>query len=121
MKHDDLENDALWELLRQSPARQARPSFAADTVRAARLSAPDKPWWVRALLPLATGGLLAGAAAVAIAVIGMQHPKNTGGITVATTGFSADVQDYAESQALAVAADHLSDYSDDELVSLVGF
>ncbi|MDB6077843.1 MAG: hypothetical protein JWO82_1590, partial [Akkermansiaceae bacterium] len=28
---------------------------------------------------------------------------------------------YAESQVLSVAADHLSDYSDDELVSLVGF
>jgi hypothetical protein len=129
MKHDDpndLEKDALWEFLRQSPAQQARPSFAADVVRAARLSAPEKPWWQRALIPLSFGGLLAGAAAMVVVSLSMQQQKGpsvapVAKVTVTSPGSITDVQDYAESQVLSVAADHLSDYSDDELVSLVGF
>lgn len=124
--HDDLEKDALWDLLRQSPGKQARPSFAADVVRAARLAAPEKPWWQRALIPLSFGGLLAGAAAMVVVSLTMQQQKTPSSspvakVTVTSPGSITDVQDFAESQVLAVAADHLADYSDDELVSLVGF
>jgi hypothetical protein len=125
MKHDDLEKDALWDLLRQSPGQRPRPSFATDVVRAARLSPPEKPWWLRVLVPLSTGGVLAGAAAMVIVTLSMQDPGGKAVAPVAvkagTSQSIADVQDFAEGQVLAVAADHLSDYSDDELVSLVGF
>ncbi len=124
MKHDDLEKDPLWSLLRESPAHKPGRHFAADAVRAARLSSPARPWWNRALIPLGAGGLLAGAAALVMVALSL-FPETPGGseiavIAPARESFS-EIQDGFETEVLIAVADHLGDYSDDELVSLIGF
>ncbi len=124
MKHDDLEKDPLWSLLRESPAHRPGCRFATDVVRAARLSAPAKPWWSRALIPLGAGGLLAGTAALVMLALSL-FSETPGGSEVAVVVPAheslSDIQDGFETEVLIAVADHLADYSDDELVSLIGF
>lgn len=125
MNHDEFEKDPLWDLLRESPAFRPGARFATDVVRAARLNLPSKPWWTRALIPFAAGGALAGAAAVAMVAMSLESkppPGNEIAITQSPAGESlADIQEGVETEMLLAAADYLSDYSDDELVSLIGF
>lgn len=129
MKRDhssgDFEKDPVWELLRQSSAHRPGPNFAADVVRAARSEAPAKPWWSRLLLPVSFGGALAGAAAVVALMFTLQQEPGGGspGGVVAVPGDSslADLQDDYETEVFLAASDHLGDYSDEELVSMIGF
>lgn len=131
MKHDEshpLEQDPVWDLLRQSPRAEARPSFVDDVLRAARLEAARPPWWQRFRLPLAAGGLTAAAAAVALALTLPNHgpeaaaPVAGNPATPAAVGNGFDELDEAlRTETLLVAAEHPSEFSDDELVTLLTF
>lgn len=125
MNHDEFEKDPVWDLLRESPAFRPGSRFATDVVRAARLNPPAKPWWAKVVVPLFTGGALAGAAAVAMVAWSLRNepsPGNEVAISQPPAGESlADIQEGVETEMLLAAADYLSDYSDDELVSLIGF
>jgi hypothetical protein len=127
MKRDhssgDFEKDPVWDLLRESAAHRPGPNFAANVVRAARREPPAKPWWSRLLIPASVGGVLAGAAALVVVTLTLQtNPSSTPG-PVYNPGDSslADLQDDVETEAFLAAAEHLGDYSDEELVSLIGF
>ncbi|WP_193214232.1 hypothetical protein [Luteolibacter marinus] len=129
MKHDsnngDLEKDPLWELLRQSPATRPGPNFAANVLRAARLEEPAKPWWSRLILPVSIGSALAGAAAVAAMVFVLNsdpgRPATEVARSVAADPSLADLQEDYETEIFLAASDHLAKYSDEELVSMIGF
>lgn len=128
MKRDpstgDLEQDPVWELLRQSPSLRPGPNFAANVARAARLEEPAKPWWSKLWIPASIGSALAGAAALVAVVFSLQTGNNpTGPVIVTTTPPSslADLQENYETEVLLAASDHLADYSDEELVALIGF
>jgi hypothetical protein len=130
MKRDhssgDFEKDPVWDLLRQSAAQRPSPNFAANVVRAARLEVPAKPWWSRLLIPASVGGVLAGAAALVTVMLTLQtNPKGDLSPDIVSnkpvnTSF-ADLQDDAETEVFLIAAEHLGDYSDEELVSMMGF
>lgn len=128
MKHDpdtrDLEKDPLWDLLRQSPATRPGPNFAANVTRSARLEEPANPWWSRLILPISVGSALAGAAAVVAVVFTLQSgpvaPTETV-VTIAPDSSLADLQDDYETEVFLAASDHLGKYSDEELVSMIGF
>ena len=120
---DSWESDAVWKLFDQSPMKTAGARFADDTVRAARLSAEVKPWWSRLFTPAPLAGLAGVAAALAIAVISLVGPSQT---TVTETVVpdspqAVAIQDIAETETLIAAVDQLDDFSDHELVSLIGF
>ena len=66
---ENWEDDPVWSLLRQAPRVEARPSFADDVVRAARLAQAEEPWWRRLRLPLALGTLGTAATAVVVALV----------------------------------------------------
>jgi hypothetical protein len=129
MKRDDssadFEKDPVWELLRESAAQRPSPNFAANVVRAARLESQAKPWWSRLLVPASLGGLLAGATALVMVTFALQ--TNPGGKATTTPGQPtvdsslADLQDDYETEVFLAAAEHLGDYSDEELVSMIGF
>lgn len=129
MKRDDssadFEKDPVWELLRESAAQRPSPNFASNVVRAARLEGQAKPWWSRLLIPASLGGLLAGATALVMVTLSMQG--NSGGKASTTPGQTivdsslADLQDDYETEVFLAAAEHLGDYSDEELVSMIGF
>lgn len=121
--------DPIWDLLRQSPRHGAGPRFVDDTVRAARLVKPDQPWWHRVWIPLSLGGLATAAtaavAAVAIFVISHQQdaPETPGFVgTNPPATESLDVlDDMVRTEALRIAADYPSEFTDAELVSLITY
>lgn len=120
---DSWESDAVWKLLDQVKPPAASPRFVQDTVRAAKLMTDEEPLWKRWFVPASVGGLLAVSAAITIAVIqfdtaSVSIPEVAEHVPVSET-FAA-IQDAAETEALLGAADHLDDFSDNELVSLIG-
>lgn len=122
---ESWEHDAVWNLLDQAPPAAAGPRFADNTVRAARLSGRSDPWWKQVLRPLPVASFAAASAAVAIAVTSWNDRTVTpaDGVTVEVTSDShaAEIADIAETEALMAAVDHLDEFSDNELVSLIGF
>ena len=120
---DSWENDAVWKLLDQAPPATAGPRFVDDTVRAARLADPFRPWWQRLLAPAPLAGLAAATAALGFAAIALLGPTLQPGIPTAMrdSNQAAAIQDIAETETLIAAVDHLDDFSDTELVSLIGF
>ena len=120
---DSWESDAVWKLLEQAPPRTAGSRFAADTVRAARLLAERDPWWKRLLSPAPLAGFAAATAAVTLGVMSLMNPSPAvGPQTVSWNSPQAvAIQDIAETETLMVAVEQLDDFSDNELVSLIGF
>lgn len=121
---DSWENDPIWKLLDESPPVTASPRFADDVVRAARLAGQESSWWSRLFRPVPLAGFVAAAAACVIAVISLKNDAPaTRGETLAvidTQAFS-EIQEVAETETLLSAVENLDDFSDMELVSLVGF
>lgn len=116
-------NDPIWALLRQSPRPQAGPRFVDDTVRTARLAGGTVPWWRRLWVPLSLGGLAtAGTAALAVFLIS-QQPDTPAEAPVVQTPPSSEsldlLDDLVRTEALRVAAEYPSEFTDAELVSLL--
>lgn len=118
---DSWESDAVWKLLDQATPKAAGAQFVDETVRAARLSADVKPWWSRMLAPAPLAGLAGVTAAIGFAVITMVGPTSSIQSIVSDSPQAAAIQDIAETEMLIAAVDHLDDFSDNELVSLIGF
>lgn len=123
---DSWESDAVWNLLDQAPTRTAGARFTNDVVRAARLLPEEKPWWSRLISPAPLAGLAVATAATALAAFAVltlvTPPGNPGSQAVVMDSAQAvAIQDIAETETLIEAADQLDDFSDNELVSLIGF
>ena len=118
---DSWENDAIWKLLDQAPPASAGPRFVDDTLRAARLTGQTPPWWKRLLSPAPLAGLAGATAALVLTVIGWSGPTASPTNGFADSEHAAEIQDIAETETLIAAVDHLDDFSDTELVSLIGF
>lgn len=120
---DSWESDAVWKLLDQAPPQAAAARFADDTVRAARLAAAVEPWWRRLLSPAPVAGLTAATAALAFAVVSLVGPSSRPDHQTAALDSpqAVVIQDIAETETLIAAVDQLDDFSDTELVSLIGF
>ncbi len=121
---DSWETDAVWKLLDQAPPQAAGPRFADDTLRAVRLLPEVKPWWSRLLSPAPLTGL-AGAAAAVVFLLMTNGPAPEKADNVASASYDSPqavaIQHIAETEILIAAADQLDDFSDNELVSLIGF
>lgn len=131
MKHpnqdDSWESDDVWKLLDQAAPPSASPRFVDDVVRMAKLLPAPTPWWKRLLAPAPLAGLAGAAAAIALAVTFFSTPQ-PGPLTTspvaehaAQTDEYEALQDLAETETLIAAADHLDQFSDDELARLIGF
>ncbi len=120
---DSWETDAVWKLLDQVASHSVSSRFVDDTVRAARLAGEVKPWWSRLLSPAPLTGLAAASAALAFSVMSLHGPAGGPSIQMAMVDSpqAANIQDIAETETLIAAVDHLDDFSDKELVSLIGF
>jgi hypothetical protein len=82
------------------------------------------PWWSRLWIPASIGVAFAGAAALVAVVLTLQSPSESAGPVVATLPADAslsDLQENYEAEVLLAAAEHLGSFSDEELVSMVGF
>lgn len=120
---DSWESDAVWKLLDQAPPQAAGVRFADDTLRAARLLVERKRWWSRLLSPVPLAGLAAATAALAFAVVSLvgPTPSSLQQIVALNSPQAVAIQDIAETETLIAAVDQLDDFSDKELVSLIGF
>jgi hypothetical protein len=120
---DSWESDAVWKLLDQSPRQTAGARFADNTVRAARLADDAKPWWSRWFAPAPLAGLAGATAALTFAVVSWVGLSPESGAPSATLNSeqAVAIQEIAETETLIAAVDQLDDFSDNELVSLIGF
>lgn len=120
---ESWENDAVWKLLDQAPPAAAGPRFVDDTVRAARLLGQARPWWRNLFSPLPLAGLAGATAALVFTTHSLFSPAAapTGSFASTDSVQAAHIQEVAEAETLIAAADHLDDFSDTELVTLIGF
>jgi hypothetical protein len=124
---DSWESDELWKLLDHASAVEPGPRFAADTLRAARLDGARDPWWKAWFAPAPLTGLATAAAAVALTFLALNHRNAGNDSRIADTpepvaeNSLASIQEFADAELLNAAVDHLDDFSDHELVSLIGF
>ena len=120
---DSWETDTVWRLLDQSPMKTASPRFAADTVRLARLAVDDAPWWSRLFAPAPIAGLAGVTAAFSFAAFFWLGPLSESQTPLAAlqSAQAVAIQEIAETETLIAAVDHLDDFSDKELISLIGF
>jgi hypothetical protein len=119
---DALESDAVWKLLEQAPCAVAGPRFVDDTVRVARLAGQESPWWRAILNPMPLAGL-AGATVAAVFGIFLIFALNPTGDSDGELAFSeqaAEIEEIADTETLISAADHLDEFSDTELVAMIG-
>lgn len=121
-EHDDA-HDPVWNLLRQSPTKSASPDFADRVIRTARLlDQQPSPFWARSYSAFAAIAGVAAALVIAAVVIFLPEPAAT---VVehkpdAVDAF-APLDEVANQEMLLAATDHLGEFSDTELVSLIGF
>jgi hypothetical protein len=122
LKSDESwENDAVWKLLDQAPSATAGPRFVDDTVRAARLLDQPAPWWKRLFSPAPLAGLTATTAALVFSLVTWFGSEPAAPHVVLDTDQAAEIQEIAETELLIAASDNLDDFSDTELVTLIGF
>jgi hypothetical protein len=122
---DSLESDAVWSLLERASTVVASRTFTEEVMRAVRSEEAPAPWWKRFVLPLSFGGLTAATAAIVLTIHALYFsaPEVPGPVAltpVVEISFE-DVQEAADSEVLVAAADHLDQFSDTELVSLIEF
>ncbi len=117
-------DDATWQLLGKAEPRRASARFADDALRAVKLLPEADPWWPKVL---SFSPWVAAAACGVLAVFTfMQSPtdddrQNTTVVTGSTEEKWGAIAEVADAEMLAAAADDLDSFSDQELVSLVGF
>ncbi|MGJ8633719.1 MAG: hypothetical protein ACSHX7_07360 [Luteolibacter sp.] len=117
------EADEVWDLLGKAAPKEAGGRFTDDTVRAVKLLPEADPWWPKILRfsPVA--------AVAACAVFGVvflmngnvaEMPDDT--VTKMTVEERWDqIEEVADAEMISAAVDHLDDFSDDELITMIGF
>ncbi len=118
------ESDAVWALLDEAAPPKARARFADDVVRATRTAPEPAVWWRRILYPAPLAGLATAGTAVAIAFFSLSGSTDKPAEPVAATPPEerfAIIQSVAETEMLIAAMDHMDEFSDHELASLIGF
>lgn len=125
-EQDDWDNkDATWELLGKSEFRKADSRFADDVLRAVRLLPESDPC---ALKVLGFSPWVAAAACTVLAAFLFLNPTDNQVITAPSIADISDGTDHwveieaaAEEEMIVAAANYLDRFSDQELLTLIGF
>ncbi len=130
------ENDPVWKLLGSARDVQAGPRFAERCIRRARLEPAALPasWWARWFAsPVPVAALAGAAAAIAVGWFALSggllnpssgSPHGDAPVIVADASNAEPlehIQEVLESELLLVAVDNLDEFSDAELLVLIGF
>lgn len=125
---DSLDSDPVWKLLDQAPAPRASERFMERTLRVTRLNAGEVvPLWRKFLCPAPLLGLSGAVAALLLVFMTGSGPEHDAAVIVHTGGGGAEIENFAaiqeaaEMEALLAAVDQMEDFSDHELVRLIGF
>lgn len=118
-------DDAVWDLLEKAPAPQASPHFAQRTVMAALATDQSQAWWKSLFAPLPLTGLATATALLLFVITGTISRLPDANPTTVSTDYRSiqaeEIQEIAETEILLAAADDLGDFSDHELICLLGF
>jgi hypothetical protein len=118
----DVSNDPVWDLLRQSPAVKASPDFADRVIQSTRTAERPSSFWAHSYTVIAGLGAIAAALTIAAVMIFLPEPAET---IVAQPAEPEDafatLDEVAHQEMLLAATDHLGEFSDTELVTLIGF
>ncbi len=118
-----LEADPVWDLVDKAPTQPASSHFASATVRMVREQQERKSaWWKQFFAPMPLAGMAAAAAAVAL-VISLNFSGTQPGTTVSVpdSAEGAAIQEVVEVEMLMEVADNPSEFSDQEVIALLGF
>lgn len=124
-REDWDDKDATWELLGKAAPKKAGGRFADDTLRVVKMLPEADPWWPRSLNFSPWFALAACAAVAVFLFLNAIESGGEGSAPVANVRDEAEqwveIEAVAEEEMLAAAADHLERFSDQELVTLIGF
>lgn len=119
--------DAVWQALGKASPAKASGRFADDVVRSVRLLPEREPIWVKFLKFSPVAGLTACAAvvlAVFLSQLSDEAVKTTSAGELAQQQAQEvrweQIEEVAEVEILVAAADHLDDFTDQELFHLIG-
>lgn len=145
-KHNEewREGDETWQLLGKAAPKQASARFADDVVRAVRLLPEKEPVWPR-ILRFSRWSLVAACVVLAVSIyIDPNKISPANAPIVVNPGLPThagdpirvsnrvpeianndaqwkQIEDVAQAELLTAAADHLDDFSDQDLVTMIGF
>lgn len=117
-------DDATWKLLGEAQPTRASGRFADDTLRSVKLLPEADSWWQKLVSISPWAGVAA--CGVLVAFMFINEPNEDSGEDSPVVIVSAEekwvtISEVAEAEMLAAAADDLDSFSDQELVSLIGF
>ena len=120
---EDLDGDAIWDLLENSSSSEPSPVFVQDTLRRTRLEADvAKPWWQSLLSPkMILGTTIASCAAIAL-VISLKNPTPQPDSSIAdksTTEEWNELEDAVANELLVGVTEDPTLLSDEEIVALI--
>ena len=113
------EDDATWKLLEKSERIQAGGRFADDAVRAVKLLPKRDYWWGRFVSAAPWCGVTACGAVAVLYFI--QLPDSRNGSDASSAENWVEIEEVAQTEMLSAAVDHLDQFSDQELATLIGF
>ena len=116
-----LEEDPVWDLVDKAPTQLASSHFVRATVQLVREREQCQPWWRQLLAPMPIAGLAAATAAITL-LINISLRDSPSGVT-APNGIAQveTIQEVVAAELLMAAAENPTDFSDQELVALLGF
>ena len=123
---DELDGDAVWNLIDQSSSLEPSGSFTQDTLRRSRLEETGKSsWWQKILTPIglvSISGTAVAAIALMVALKADPTPVTPPPIAdhkPAPTEEWSELEDQLASALLVTASEDPSLFSDEELVALL--
>ena len=123
-KHSEewSESDKTWQLLGKAAPKQASARFADDVVRAVRLLPEADPFWPR-IFRFSRWSLVAACVILAVSIFMDPADSDSKKAPVAVDDEAQweQIEVVAQAELLAAAAEHLDEFSDQDLVTMIGF
>lgn len=119
------EDDATWKLLGKAAPTEVRSRFTDDAVRAVKLLPEADPWFTKVSF-FASWAAVAACGVFAVSFFLNENDRGESSAPVVAE-VAEEQQDWesmeemADAEMLLAAVDHLDQFSDQELVSLIGF
>jgi hypothetical protein len=116
------QDDKTWQLLGKSAPKQASGRFADDVVRAVRLLPEADPVWPR-ILKFSRWSLVAACVILVVSIFSdpvVNDPAKAPNVADNEAQWE-QIEDVAQAELLTAAADHLDDFSDQDLITMIGF
>lgn len=121
-----LEPDAVWDLIDQSPTQPASAHFVRKTVQMVREERQRRSWWQRLVAAAkdrpatAIASLAAATAALLLALTAWQPGGQPTDPVSDNSPQAGDIEEAIATEMLMAAAENPSEFSDQELVVLLG-